>query len=166
MSDVDFSFPIRIYVEDTDAGGIVYYVNYLKFMERSRTELMRSLGFEQSLGLDQSLDKRLDQGLDQGLNKNSGSDLEEPANFQFVVHSADAKFLKPAKLNMELFSSLRVKKVAKTYLVFDQWIEDSDQQIYCQAEIKIACIDNAIFKPRAMPKLVKEGFDIMMAAKH
>ena len=144
----DFSFPIRVYVEDTDAGGIVYYVNYLKFMERARTEFMRSLGFEQKLGVERGL----------------GSESE----FQFVVHSAEMKFLKPARMNMELNSILAIKKLAKTYIVFDQAIIgkhpiSQEGPIYCTAEIKIACIDNAGFKPRAMPDIVAEGLKAVFA---
>ena len=76
MAGEEFSFPLRVYIEDTDAGGIVYYVNYLKFMERARTELMRSLGF--------------------------GKDYIFTHELMFVVRDMTVKYLKPARLDEQL----------------------------------------------------------------
>ena len=125
----EFSIPMRVYVEDTDAGGIVYYVNYLKFMERARTEFMRSIGFEQN--------------------------LSSSSKQQFVVHSADMKFLKPARMDMLLQVSVQLLKVAKTYFIVEQEVRDEKgEQVFCSAEVKVACIENERFKPQAMPEKV------------
>ncbi len=127
-----FTWPVRVYIEDTDAGGIVYYVNYLKFMERARTEFMRSLGFEQKLS------------------------IESPV--QFVVHSANTRFVKPARMDMSLSVSVRVAKIAKSYFVVEQTVNsEDDYELYCQADIKVACVDSNSFKPIAMPELVQQG---------
>ena len=69
----EFTLPVRVYIEDTDAGGIVYYVNYLKFMERARTEFMRTLGYQHYVLADE--------------------------NFQFVVHSANVQYRQPARID-------------------------------------------------------------------
>lgn len=130
--NVHFVLPLRIYVEDTDAGGIVYYVNYLKFMERARTEFMRSLGFEQNL------------------NRYSES--------QFVVYSADVKFLKPARMDMQIAVSVKLLKVARTWFLVEQKVFDElQQQVFCSASIKIACVSSESFKPLAMPDVVVQG---------
>ena len=85
----EFVLPVRVYIEDTDAGGIVYYVNYLKFMERARTELLRSYGYD------------------------------KPAfwadNLMFVVHSVAVKYRKPAQLDDQLQVSAHIHKVGRTY---------------------------------------------------
>jgi len=130
-----FSFPIRVYVEDTDAGGIVFYANYLKFMERARTEFMRSIGYEQRLGSEQDSTKENDK--------------------QFVVHSANMQFLQPARMDMVLSVSVELKKLAKSYFVVNQKVSnDKNDTTYCQAEVKIACVNNKKFKPSAMPDFV------------
>jgi tol-pal system-associated acyl-CoA thioesterase len=134
----EFSIPLRVYIEDTDAGGIVYYVNYLKFMERARTEFMRSLGFEQQ--------------------------LSKTSTQQFVVHSADVKFVKPARMDMMLDVGLAVKKVANSYFVVEQKVRDESKSVlFCSADVKVACIDNETFKPKAMPAFVNESLKKFLA---
>ena len=125
--DNEFSIPLRVYIEDTDAGGIVYYVNYLKFMERARTEFMRSIGFEQQ--------------------------LSSASQQQFVVHSAEMQFLKPARMDMLLEVNVRLIKLAKSYFVVEQEVKDKEH-VFCSAMVKVACIDNEKFKPQAMPEVV------------
>jgi 4-hydroxybenzoyl-CoA thioesterase/acyl-CoA thioester hydrolase len=128
-----FVFPIRVYIEDTDAGGIVYYGNYLKFMERSRTEFMRSLNFEQK--------------------------LSDKSAQQFVVHSLDMIFLKPARMDMLLTVSVELTKVAKTYFIVNQKVMDENQEeLFCHAQVKVACVGTIYskdFKLQAMPVFVK-----------
>jgi tol-pal system-associated acyl-CoA thioesterase len=119
----EFEHPIRIYIEDTDAGGIVYYVNYLKFIERSRTELLRSLGFGKTAILEDGL--------------------------LLVVHSLEAQYLAPAKLDDEVIATATVKKLARSYVVFDQQVR-RDGQVLCSATAKIACV-NKQMKPTALP---------------
>lgn len=122
MSKV-FQHPIRIYIEDTDAGGIVYYVNYLKFIERSRTELLRSFGYGKTAILEEGL--------------------------LLVVHSIDAQYLAPAKLDDEVIATASVKKLARSYVIFEQQVLRGDQ-VLCHATAKIACVNDKM-KPAALP---------------
>ena len=119
-----FKLPIRVYIEDTDAGGIVFYANYLKFMERARTELIRSLGIQL-----------------RGSFK---------LNVSFVVHSLEVKYIKPAKLDDELHVSAAVEKVAKSYLVFYQEVFNLAGECITSARVKIACVELDTGKPRPM----------------
>jgi 4-hydroxybenzoyl-CoA thioesterase/acyl-CoA thioester hydrolase len=119
----EFQHPVRIYIEDTDAGGIVYYVNYLKFIERSRTELLRSLGYGKTAILDDGL--------------------------LLVVHSIEAKYLAPAKLDDEVIATATVKKLARSYVVFEQQVRRNNQGL-CHATAKIACVNDQM-KPTALP---------------
>lgn len=127
MSNSVFSLPLRVYIEDTDAGGIVYYVNYLKYMERARTELMRSLGYDKPAILE-----------DQCL---------------MVVHSADVQYRKPAKLDDALTATATVSKLARSYMVFYQEIF-RDGELLCSGTIKVACVTQESMKPIALPKSV------------
>lgn len=124
MSSQEFSWPVRVYVEDTDAGGIVYYVNYLKFMERARTELLRSFGYDKA-----------------GANRES---------YQFVVHSAEIKYKQPACLDDELRITAVVTKCASASVFFFQSVWRQDE-LLSEAEIKIACVNGATLKPMPIP---------------
>jgi 4-hydroxybenzoyl-CoA thioesterase len=125
-----FQLPVRVYIEDTDAGGIVYYVNYLKFMERARTEFMRSYGFDKPAIVE-------------------GGKL-------FVVHSADIKYLRPALLDDQLTITACISKLARSYLIFTQTIERHGELI-CTGTIKVACVLQQSMKPVAMPKPIIEA---------
>ncbi len=127
----DFRWPIRIYYEDTDAGGVVFYANYLKFFERGRTELLRSLGFEQD-------------------------QLNREQNVVFVVRSVQVDYLKPAYFNDFLEVSAEVVLAKKASFVFEQEIS-RNEQILCKGEIKIACIDTISKKPRAVPNSILQA---------
>jgi len=143
ISKHTFSFPIRVYVEDTDAGGIVYYANYLKFMERARTEFMRNLGFEQRLGFEQQ--------------------LSTASETQFVVHSAEMKFLQAAKMDMLLSVSVELKKLARSYFIVTQKVSSENREtVFCEAEIKVACVNNENFKPQAMPEFVHKALSLTL----
>ncbi len=120
-----FQWPVRVYIEDTDAGGIVYYVNYLKFMERARTELLRSLGFDKQFIFDREL--------------------------MFVVHSLKADYKTPARLDDELLVTANVVKLGRTYILFEQTVY-CEGDIFCRADIKIACVDKQTVKPTAIPQ--------------
>jgi 4-hydroxybenzoyl-CoA thioesterase len=124
-----FSLPVRVYIEDTDAGNIVYYVNYLKFMERSRTEFMRALGYDKTAIF-------------------SG-------NKMFVVHSANVKYLGAARLDDELHVTAKPVKVARSNIVFEQNVYRRDailgEELLCSGEVRIACVDRASTRPCAMP---------------
>lgn len=120
-----FSWPVRVYYEDTDTGGVVYYANYLKFMERARTEWLRALGFEQD-------------------------ELSRRDGILFAVHSARLDFLKPARFNDLLQATVRVTRCGKASLIFAQQIR-RDSITLCEGEVKVACLDAATFTPRPIP---------------
>lgn len=121
---MSFAINLRIYIEDTDAGEIVYYVNYLKFMERARTEFMRALGYGKTAIF--SDDK------------------------MFVVHSANVKYLGAARLDDELLVTAHPMKVARSNIVFEQSVFRGGE-LLCRGEIRIACVDRASNRPCAMP---------------
>lgn len=124
MTAGEFSLDLRVYIEDTDAGGIVYYVNYLKFMERARTEFMRSMGF--------------------GKNYIFNHDL------MFVVRDVVVQYLRPATLDDELVVTSAIRQVKGASMVMYQRVERG-QQVLAQGEVTIACVDRAGIKPRRMP---------------
>ncbi|MEB0043135.1 MULTISPECIES: tol-pal system-associated acyl-CoA thioesterase [unclassified Pseudomonas] len=123
----------RVYYEDTDAGGIVYYVNYLKFMERARTEQLRALGFAQSQLV--------------------GDDL------LFVVHSCEARYHKPARLDDELLISVEVIESNRASLRFRQQVRlAADETLLCEGKFLVACVRADSLKPRAIPEALRAAF--------
>ena len=128
-----FTHRCRVYYEDTDAGGVVYYVNYLKFMERARTECLRVLGFSQSqLAVE---------------------------NLLFVVHSAEARYLSPARLDDELLIGSEVVELNRASLVFCQRVRRSgDAALLCEGRVTVACVRADSFKPRAIPEALRAAF--------
>jgi len=133
----EFLWPVRVYYEDTDSGGVVYYANYLKFMERARTELLRSYGFEQ----DQLI-------RDQGV--------------IFAVHSLSVKYKKPAVFNDELLVKTKISHCAKVSIDFlHSIVRASDKMLLCKAEVKVACINAEKFTPVVIPEImmlkIKQG---------
>jgi len=121
----NFNWPIRVYYEDTDSGGVVYYANYLKFMERARTEWLRSYGLEQD-------------------------DLRDQFGIIFAVRQVQIDYCLPAKFNDELVVTAKVNKKGKASILFEQSIT-RQSEILTTAKIKIACLDVDSFKPVAMP---------------
>ena len=119
-----FALPVRVYIEDTDAGGIVYYVNYLKFMERSRTEFLRSLGYDKPAILDEGL--------------------------LLVVHSAQVIYRRPARLDDQLEVTTEVVKIARTYVEFQQNVLRGNE-LMCEGLIRIACVSGETMKPNPIP---------------
>ena len=126
-----FSWPVRIYYEDTDAGGIVYYANYLKFFERARTEWLRRLGLNQ--------DK-----------------LAEEQGLIFVVRRALLEFASPARLDDMLELTVEPVKVARVYVDLVQEAR-CGMQLLARAEIRVACLNQRSFKPAAIPQSVRES---------
>jgi acyl-CoA thioester hydrolase len=122
----DFSIPVRVYYEDTDTAGVVYYANYLRFMERARTEWLRTLGFEQ--------DK-----------------LSQEERIIFAVRAIKVDFFKPGRFNELLEASVGVRRIGGASLTFVQQIR-RDATTLCQAEVKVACLDVQSFAPRAIPR--------------
>ncbi len=125
MSSPDFAFPVRIYYEDTDAGGVVYHANFLRFMERARTEWLRELGYE--------LDK-----------------LEQEYGFLFAVRSANIDYLKPAYLNDSLSIQVSIARKGKASLEIDHEVY-RDETLLCRARIKLAGLAVDSFRPMALP---------------
>lgn len=123
----EFLWPVRVYYEDTDSGGVVYHTNYLKFLERTRTELLRSFGFEQ--------DK-----------------LKEQVNIIFAVRNINVDYLKPARFNDLLQVGAMIKRLGPASIVFNQTISrESDNSLLCQAEVKIACLTADTLRPYPIP---------------
>lgn len=116
---------MRVYYEDTDAGGVVYYANYLKFMERARTEWLRALGFEQN-------------------------ELLRQTGVVFAVRAAALEFIKPARFNDSVRVSVGIGKVGRVSMNVLQSIM-RDSEILCRGDIKIACLNAADFTPRRVP---------------
>lgn len=129
-----FYWPLRVYYEDTDAGGIVYYANYLKFLERARTEWLRSLGIEQ------------DGWLELGIG--------------FVVRHVELDLRQPARFNAELRVAVAVEQLKRASVVFSQWIENAEGEMICRATVKAACVDfnqaAGGVKPIPMPAVILE----------
>ena len=126
-----FSWPVRVYYEDTDAGGVVYYANYLKFFERARTEWLRSLGLNQ--------DK-----------------LAQEEGLIFVVRRALLDFARPARLDDMLEVTVEPRKVARVYIDLTQEAS-CRMQVLARAEIRAACLNQRTFKPVAMPQSFRES---------
>ena len=124
MAAEEFSIPLRVYIEDTDAGGIVYYVNYLKFMERARTEFMRSLGY--------------------------GKDYIFNYDMMFVVRDVAVKYLRPATLDDELEATASIHQVRGAVMILQQSVRRGEE-ILAQGNVTIACVDRAGLKPRRLP---------------
>lgn len=134
MSTVnEFTWPVRVYYESTDAGGVVYHAEYLKFLERARTEWLRSLGFEQTA-------LRTDDGV------------------LFVVHSMQIKYVLPAKFNELLQVKSRLVELGRSRFVFDQKLLREDR-ILNQAVVEVVCVADATFKPTALPTHIRQKFE-------
>ena len=130
----EFIWPVRVYYEDTDSGGVVYHSNYLNFMERARTEWLRHLQLEQD-------------------------QLIRNYDLIFVVRSVNIDFLKPALFNEALQVLTTIKKLARASVVFEQKIiREVDQQILTRAEVKIASISMINKKPMAIPPNLHQLF--------
>ena len=132
----EFIWPVRVYYEDTDVAGVVYYANYLKFYERGRTEWLRSLGWEQDVLIDKGL--------------------------AFAVAHVDAKYILPARFNDKLIVKTRISSVRKASVIFEQEIhrvdesDDNKQQLVNKAIIRVACVDMDTMTPAPMPSYLQE----------
>ena len=124
----ELRLPVRVYIEDTDAGGIVFYVNYLKYFERARTEFMRRLGFAKPALLDGA--------------------------FLFVVHSMQVEYLRAALLDYEFEACAALLEAGGARLVFAQRVLRAGEEI-CRARITVACVDGATRRPRVLPRALR-----------
>jgi acyl-CoA thioester hydrolase len=123
-----FRHPVRVYWEDTDAGGVVFYANYLKFFERARTEWLRSLGFEQQV-------------------------LREQTGAIFVVADTRVRYLRPARLDdlLEVTVVLRLAGKASLHIAQQAW---RTGQLLAEGEIRIGCVDQGTFRPTRIPTVI------------
>ena len=132
--DTRFNWPVRIYWEDTDAGGIVFYANYLKFFERARTEWLRSLGIEQS---------RL---------------KDELRGMFVVVAETNVRYIAPARLDDELTVTARLESAGRASLIIHQQALLTSKQLLpiCEGNIKIGWVDVSTLQPKRIPAIILE----------
>ena len=133
-----FVWPVRVYYEDTDGGGVVYHANYLKFMERARTEWLRSLGFEQT-------------------------ELKSQMRIMFVVRGLALQYLRPANFDDALMVSTRLTRTGRSLLQFEQTIR-RDDILLTQAMVEVACIDAEKFKPVPIPIPIRNAMQMTESA--
>jgi acyl-CoA thioester hydrolase len=121
-----FSIPVRIYYEDTDTGGVVYYANYLRFMERARTDWLRAQGFEQTA-------------------------LADEHQIVLAVKQANIKYIKPARLDDSLEVSAKITRIGSASITFNQQVSRA-RELLCDGEVRIVCLDTITFRPKAIPE--------------
>ena len=125
----EFSWAARVYWEDTDGGGVVYYANYLKFMERARTEWLRAQGHSQA-------------------------ELAEQFGFVFAVVEVKVNYRRPARLDDELIISCQPVPEGRASIRFKQVIRKGGETL-ADGEVRVACVDAKTFRPRALPDFIK-----------
>jgi len=125
MTEPEFHHPLRVYWEDTDAGGVVFFANYLKFFERARTEWLRSLGFDQ-----------------QRLRTDTGA--------MFIVADTSVSYFAPARLDDLLLISVRITEAGRATMALLQEARRAGE-LLASSTIRIGCIDAGTFKPRRIP---------------
>ncbi len=129
-----FSLPVRVYYEDTDSGGVVYYANYLKFMERARTEWLRQLGFEQD-------------------------ELIDNDGVIFAVRAVKLDYRKPARFNDLLDVNARVTNFGGASMSFAQQVIRGGE-VLCEGDIKIASLDAVSLRPKPLPKAIAASISV------
>ena len=132
-ADAEFQLYLRVYIEDTDAGGIVYYVNYMKFMERARTEFMRQLGF----GKQDIFDRQ----------------------HMFVVHRVELDYHLPATLDDELAIGARPVRLGRAFIDFQQQVYRGDA-LLCEGTVRVVCVNKSSMKPAAIPQQIRASIPI------
>jgi acyl-CoA thioester hydrolase len=125
-----FTFPVRVYWEDTDAGGIVFYANYLKFFERARTEWLRALGVNQG-------------------------ELRERVGGMFVVGETSVRYLAPARLDDELLVTAQLQAAGRASLIIAQTARRGDT-LLAEGTIRIGWVDAATLRPGRIPSAILE----------
>ena len=123
-----FSWPVRVYWEDTDAGGVVYYASYLKFLERARTEWLRSCGFSQQA-------------------------LAQDPGIIFPVMNLRIEYKRPARLDDELLVSCEARSQGAAAISFAQRISAGAHTL-ADAEVQVACVDAGTFRPKRLPSFL------------
>ena len=130
-----FVWPVRVYWEDTDAGGIVYYANYLKFMERARTEWLRTLGFDQVL-------------------------MRIRDRVQLVVARASVEFRRPARFDDRIEVDVRMLKLGHASVELAQHVRSASREPLCHARIRVGCVDTETFRPRGFPTSLLQELEL------
>jgi acyl-CoA thioester hydrolase len=141
-----FYWPVRVYYEDTDSGGVVYYANYLKYLERARTEWLRNLGIEQDV-------------------------LAKSAGVIFAVRALTIEYLRPARFNEQLYAGAAVGGRRAASLTFLQRVVRADgaaavddaavldaAEALCTAQVEVVCVDAAGLRPRRIPDFLLDRF--------
>jgi acyl-CoA thioester hydrolase len=133
-----FSWPVRVYYEDTDAGGVVFYANYLKFMERARAEWLRSLGFEQDA-------------------------LREREGVLFAVRHVSLDYLLPCRFNDLLRVTAAITRCGGASLDFRQEVKrEVDGVLCCRGDVRVACLHAVTLRPNRIPdNLMAEIADVL-----
>ncbi|MGK0296559.1 MAG: acyl-CoA thioester hydrolase [Gammaproteobacteria bacterium] len=127
---LEFNWEVRVYYEDTDTAGVVYHTNYLKYMERARTEWLRFAGYSQRI-------------------------LAKDFQIAFVVANINIDFIAPAIFDELLNVHSTIPSSGGSKLEFRQTITNQSEQMKCHGDIKIACIDPNTFKPKRIPDEIK-----------
>ncbi|MGB5621557.1 MAG: tol-pal system-associated acyl-CoA thioesterase [Gammaproteobacteria bacterium] len=124
-----FTWPVRVYYEDTDLGGVVYYANYLRFLERARTEWLRSLGCDQT-------------------------ELLEQHGLLFMITGVEIRYRKPARFNDLLCVTAELARRRRVSMRFAQTIyrDDGQQERLVEASVDAACVEAASLSPRPIPE--------------
>ncbi|MBI2992869.1 MAG: tol-pal system-associated acyl-CoA thioesterase [Gammaproteobacteria bacterium] len=126
----EFNWPVRVYYEDTDSGGVVYHSNYLKYMERARTEWLRALGYSQN-------------------------QLQSKEGVVFAVTRMNIQFFKPARIDDLLEVRTRIIRSGGASLTFDQSIFAATGELICRADVEVACLDARTFRPARLPAALR-----------
>ena len=129
MGSEEFTWPVRVYYEDTDNAGIVYHASYLRFMERARTEWLRSLGFELP-------------------------DVREEHGALFTVSRLHIDYHLPAHFNDMLDVSIALTRLGGASFLLDQRVRRTPGELLCRADVRIACVDAITLRPRPIPRAV------------
>jgi acyl-CoA thioester hydrolase len=129
-----FHWPVRVYWEDTDAGGVVYYATYLKFMERARSEWLRAYGFEQDV-------------------------LRDEAGVAFVVRRVEVDYLSPARFNDQIEVSVDPQELGRASLRVEQTLTRGATRLV-SARVTLACVDAARFKPVRIPPPILQALNV------
>lgn len=130
-----FALPVRVYYEDTDAAGVVYYANYLRYLERARSEWLRAMGFDQVV-------------------------LATERGIAFAVRSLEIEYLKPARLDDMLDIACAIDSLGRAQLVFDQRVERAGETLVT-ASVRVACIDAVRLKAAAIPTDLLNRFEAL-----
>lgn len=129
-----FEWPVRVYWEDTDAGGVVYHTSYIRFFERGRTEWLRRLGHSQAR-------------------------LAAESGLLFTVVDLATRFMQPARLDDELLVSTHVSELTGATVTFEQQISrPADGAVLVSGSVRVACLDAQSFRPRRLPSSLREEF--------